>query len=331
MRTILDFVRESADGLSRLAFDRPLPPPTADEQRAIDDLRTEARALPPLPESAPGAIEDQWILFVRQFRDMLLHADPRSFCRWDVIGRTMGITNQSRAFTAWDELKRAPDFRSRWLPIMPESGSGRAIRFLPHPQTSGMVVWQASHLMAFERETGLPVGSMGLVVEFGPGYGNLCRLVHRLGFKGRYVMFDLPELLILQRYFLRSENLPVTTPEQFAAGQNGICFVSDPAQLAAMLPPAGTVDRSMFAGVWSISESPPELRRRVLEAVAGFGAYLIAYQQRFGTTDNRAFFDELVQRLPDIAWQQTPVRAQPGSMYLFGTRPNLTTKAVRTA
>lgn len=32
----------------------------------------------------------------------------------------------------------------------------------------------------------------------------MCRLVHRLGFAGRYVICDLPELSILRRYYLKS-------------------------------------------------------------------------------------------------------------------------------
>jgi hypothetical protein len=321
MKAFRDLIRESADGLSRLMFDRALPPPSPAEQREIDELRAAARKLPPLPESAPGAVEDQWIAFLRQVRDMLANGDPRSFARWHVIGRTMGMTNQTGTFVTWDELKRAPDFHSRWEPILPESGSGRPIRFLLNPQTSGMVIWQASHLLTFERVTGLRVEDMDLIVEFGGGYGNLCRLIHRLGFKGRYLIFDLPELLLLQGYFLRSENLPITTPEGFAAGQNGVCLVPDVAQLALALP-SSDVARSLFIAVWSLSESPPELRRRVLERLRGIGAYLIAYQQSFGTTNNKEFFDELVRQRPDIDWREmpTPPYPHPGSRYLFGTR-----------
>ena len=41
-----------------------------------------------------------------------------------------------------------------------------------------------------------------VIVEFGGGYGSMCRLVRKLGFKGRYVIFDLRPILALQKYYL---------------------------------------------------------------------------------------------------------------------------------
>jgi hypothetical protein len=40
------------------------------------------------------------------------------------------------------------------------------------------------------------------IVEFGGGFGSMCRLIGALGFRGRYVIFDLPPVLALQRYYL---------------------------------------------------------------------------------------------------------------------------------
>jgi hypothetical protein len=321
VKWIRDRVRNLADGTARLLYDRELPPPTEEEQREIEELRAAARNLPPLPKSAPGEVEDLWIQFLRQFRDKLLHADPRSFTRWQVTGQTMGMSNQTSALIVWDKLRRAPDFHSRWRPILAERGAGRPIRFLLHPETSGLLIWQASHLMEFERHTGRRIDEMDLIFEFGGGYGNLCRLTHRLGFSGRYLIFDLPELLLLQRYFLRSLGLRLISPDQFAAGEHGICQVSEASQLPRLLSRSGTADRSLFVAVLSISEAPMDLRRRILELISGFGAFLIAFSQWFGAVDNIEYFERLTQQFPDVVWRRSPVRNRPRDQYLFGARP----------
>ena len=53
------------------------------------------------------------------------------------------------------------------------------------------------------------LSSSGVIVEFGGGYGSMCRLLHKLGFSGQYFIYDLPEFVALQRYFLKSIGMPV--------------------------------------------------------------------------------------------------------------------------
>lgn len=48
-----------------------------------------------------------------------------------------------------------------------------------------------------------------IVLEFGGGYGSLCRGFHRCGFKGKYMIFYFPHFSTLQRFFLGSAGIMV--------------------------------------------------------------------------------------------------------------------------
>jgi hypothetical protein len=47
------------------------------------------------------------------------------------------------------------------------------------------------------------------IIEFGGGFGSMCRLVHALGFRGQHIIFDLPPVWALQRYYLRLHGIEV--------------------------------------------------------------------------------------------------------------------------
>ena len=83
------------------------------------------------------------------------------------------------------------------------------------------MIFQAYHLCRFEEATGRPLASMPLIVEFGGGYGRLCQLAHDLGFRGTYVIFDLPEVAVLQRFYLRHVGIEVSESGETAWPASG--------------------------------------------------------------------------------------------------------------
>jgi hypothetical protein len=41
------------------------------------------------------------------------------------------------------------------------------------------------------------------IFEFGGGHGRVCRMIFDRGFKGKYTIFDFPELIRIQKYYLK--------------------------------------------------------------------------------------------------------------------------------
>ncbi len=160
-----------------------------------------------------------------------------------------------------------------------------------------------------------------LIVEFGGGCGGLCRLLHRLGFRGAYVIFDLPEVSALQRFYLGHQALAVAPPDDVLPSR-GVVTIADPARLATLLRerPRG---RAAFIACWSLGESPLDLRARLLPLVEGFDDFLIGYTERFIDIDNHAGFAAWGAWLPGHAWHDVPLpHLRKAEWYLFGARPS---------
>ncbi len=189
-----------------------------------------------------------------------------------------------------------------WQRVIQETKVGLPFPCLWYPLSSANAIHHAYHLRRFEAHTGESVRDFGTILEFGGGYGSLCRIAHKLGFTGRYVIFDLPEQSALQRYYLRAVSVrDVLTVSEIELLRN-------------------PTDRALFIATWSLSESPLALRKQVAEAVRSFEAFLIAYQSEFAGIDNSAFFAEWQSWFPYIDWKASTIEHVPASTYLFGIR-----------
>ena len=157
-------------------------------------------------------------------------------------------------------------------------------------------------------------------MEFGGGYGSLCRIVHKLGFQGRYVIFDLPEFAALQKFYLGLLGSPLVPEKEASPGDPGILCTSELPELDAATRNEAT--RGIFIATWSLSETGESLREHVvtLPGIESAAAYLIAYQRDFGGVDNPRFFDEWRASKPGIHWVHSEIAHMPGNYYLFGRR-----------
>ncbi|GAH81606.1 unnamed protein product, partial [marine sediment metagenome] len=101
-----------------------------------------------------------------------------------------------------EHLQALPDWDEKWKDAIVESLVGRSVPYEYYPQSSGNTITHAVTLSYFLSETTCKLESLDTIFEFGGGYGCMCRLIHRLGFSGEYVNFDLPAMLGLQNYYL---------------------------------------------------------------------------------------------------------------------------------
>ena len=257
--------------------------PTPTERALIAELRDGCRALPiePIDGRSPNAAD--WATATNRLRHLVLNADPRAFLRWDVIMERMAVRQSPITPLELSALQALPDWESRWKPAIREDPAGRPFRYSGFPDGSEPLIQTAYALSQLEELAGRPVEAWDSVIEFGGGFGSLCRLIHRLGFRGRYVIFDLPPFTLLQRYFLRSACI-------LRDGDERISLTSDLDALerhVAELPPDAW---SMFVACWSLSETPLAMRERIRPLVERIGRYAIAYQERYGEVDNVDFF-----------------------------------------
>jgi hypothetical protein len=312
---MLDLRNRSIRYLS-LLIDRSISIPTPVELKLVDDLRAAFRKLPAVvaPQSNPSAQE--WAENMNELRWLVLNDDPRKFLRWKVILETMFTAFATYIRRELRFLKKLPDFASRWQPALMESRVGHPFFYPFYPRSSGNLIHHSYHIAQYELSTGNRIEKLSHIVEFGGGYGSMCRLIHRLGFSGKYIILDLPHFSALQEFYLRCLGFTVHNSEKIE--RSGIYCVSEIDQLSRLTEDVGP--DSLFIATWSFSETPVYVRNAVVPILDRFSSFLFAYQEVFGEMDNRRYFDAWRATLNKaIKWYEWPIPHIPNNSYLIGT------------
>jgi hypothetical protein len=230
----------------------------AREAALVNDLRHEIHIMPEPKVLSDSAAESAWLANREKLRKCILEEDPREFLTWDVVTGSMFVGNRPFIDTELRYLMNRPDWKQVWEDIIEEDPAGDPKPYKGYKRSSGNRIHQAYHICRFEEEAGLPVSGFPLIVEFGGGYGSLCRLVHKLGFNGQYIIFDLPEFVALQKFYLGSLAMPLIEAKDVAAGRRGILCTSDLSVLGSVTPQEAQT--SLFIATWSLSETGEAFR-----------------------------------------------------------------------
>lgn len=149
-------------------------------------VRAAFAALPPLTAS-----DDFWTVRRAGLRVNVANEPLEGFLRWPSIVGTMFVAQPEYVEPEWAALLAADP--ARWTAATSGEFGGA-------PNTN--LIHQAYHLHAWETATGRNVAELRSIVEIGGGYGALARVARRAGFTGTYTIYDLPEVSLLQRYYL---------------------------------------------------------------------------------------------------------------------------------
>lgn len=165
----------------------------------------------------------------------------------------------------------------------------------------------------------LRASDFDLIFEFGGGYGSMCRIAHKAGFKGLYVIFDLPVISALQTYYLTLKKLRVISVDRALkeTAPYGVVSVTTMRDLKKLLVYCD-VESAMFIATWSLGEAPLSIRAEILPFVAEMKAYLLTYFPKVRDLDNEAYFDETFREAcGNVAWVG---RQMNRSLWLAGVR-----------
>lgn len=261
------------------------------------------------------AVDGNWLSNDDRLCQRILTSDPVDFLKWDVIARTMVVGNADFVPDELAFLRALPDWKSRWEKALNESPVGSPDLFPGFPSSSGNLIHLAYHLANYEQKHGRKISDSSFVLEFGGGYGGMCRLAHNLGFKGKYVIFDLPPLSALQRFFLKMNGISAEHEVGSSWKAETVLCSSDFGQLKAVLAAQPDLGGASFIATWSLSESPVALRRDLLPLVAQFRSFLVAYQGLFGEVDNDAFFKDWSASMTAVDWTQWKIPHLPNQRY----------------
>lgn len=218
----------------------------------------------------------------------------------------------------FQEIRDSAHWR-KLKPGLKENKVGKPPKYLHYFNTSGNLVHHAySLLQLLKVSSGKVTEEIPRVLEFGGGYGSLCRLFYQVGFTGKYWIYDLELFNFLQRYFLKSVGLgPV------ALGQPKdnckIQLINSQAYLAEK--PLKLPD--LLIGLWSLSETDPDFRQEFLDKIGKPGRILLSYQQEYYGWDNVSYFNQLKNEWTDYNWVDIPIGHLKNNHYLIGIHSDL--------
>lgn len=226
-----------------------------------------------------------------------VHTDnPTEFLSWSMIHECLFVGDSPAAQKQLEALRDDWDY---WWPAIKETSFGKPSGMAACPETSGNIVHQAYILKQWEDASGKRVKDLGSIFDFGGGYGAMARLCYRLGFRGVYLIHDLPEFLLLQQFYLSN------------AGITNVVFTND-------IEPLEGMEFDLFIAACSLSEIPFEIRDEALNGITARN-YVILYQYEYKDRDNHRYFYDWAETMTEHKWQNYPVPHYKRHWYLVGT------------
>lgn len=282
-------------------------------------LRHSAALLADLDASvASAASAGEWAHLAEAIASALRAHGPDRFLRLGPIAKTVHprIRSHSADYLRYvlSSERCTPEFQR----ALTETPVGQPLINPHYPLSSPLLVQHAYHMIRLFEHAELDLADIGLVVDFGGGYGSFYRLLHNLGYRERYLIWDIPLMCALQRFYLRNvfpEGPAGEPPHNLTWRVSG-----DPEAPQGVRELAAERANALFVATWSLSETPLQVRECVAPVIETFRYVLCAYQPTFSGIDNRSYFEQLAGRLPQFRWLHAQCPVYRNNFYLIGVR-----------
>ena len=251
----------------------------------------------------PEWIDEIWRSYYGSLKIRILNENPNWFLQWEPILRTMHVGWSNKVRKNYKELIDRSDGKY-WKQIIKEEETGSPSLLPWDMSTSGTAVKHALHIAKFQDETGLQIKDMEHIFEFGGGYGSMRRLIHRIDFKGDYLIYDMPIMSALQRFYLGSLEIETRCVDRLEIAKDHVARF-DP-------------EKSIFIATSSLNEVPLDLRENVRKMLHEFKGILISFSHKLRNIDNLCYFTGWAEFM-DHRWILMRLDAsRDDRSYLFG-------------
>lgn len=245
------------------------------------------------------SLHTEWVDNSNALTTTILNSDPLFFTEWKTIRETMFHVAKEPEFFS---IKKSI-FWKKYKDALRETKVGNPPPYPLYPTSSGNLIHHAYNLLQLLEKFPIEITNLKSIIEFGGGYGSTCRLLYTMGFKGKYTIFDVPEFLALQRYFLsmldfyKKYTIKLTEKLDEVDQNADICIMT-----------------------WSLSEVPIVLREQFLNKIGKPSYFLIAYQKDFGNVDNIQYFKNFKEKYSEYTWHEHAIPHLKANYYLVGKR-----------
>jgi hypothetical protein len=224
--------------------------------------------------------------FSKKILELVLKKKLNNFLRESFIQKVFFVHNRLYIFFLLIKIFLN---KKKFKYLLKEDHIGDPVRYFLYPQSSGNRIREVFHLMELEKFIQMPLKNINEVFEFGGGYGNMARIFKKINNRVTYTIFDTKEVNLIQYYYLNMLNLK-TNWNLVKKKQINIINRTDKIN-------TGTLKNKLFIANWSLSETPIDIRDKIIKKFSKFNFFLISFQNSFENLDNYYYFTQLAKAL----------------------------------
>jgi len=175
----------------------------------------------------------------------------------------------------------------KWIKLLKENRIGNPVPFFLYKKTSGnriRHVYLLKKIFDYAK-----INKVDTVIEIGGGYGCMASIIHTLNKKIDFIIYDLPEVNMLQSYYLESLGIKGDFKKS-----NNISLISELRILKKKFDYLKKKKKKiLIIANWSFSEMPLSLRKKMIFLFSKSNFLLISFQKNFERISNLNYFQKL--------------------------------------
>jgi len=149
-------------------------------------------------------------------------------------------------------------------------------------------------VLNFFEEKMIKFSDLKEIFEFGAGHGRFCKLIKERNFDGNYTIFDFPELIEIQKFYLKN--------------WNKVNYLLDFNDIE--LPK----EKSLFIAMNSLEESPKEVFKKMLQHAENYNYFIFKF------SGGRGEFEEFKNKVSGNWILKEKIHKEIASTVLIGEK-----------
>ncbi len=179
-----------------------------------------------------------------------------------------------------------------WIKLLKEENIGNPIPYFLYKSSSGNRIRQVYLLKQGFEYAG--INNVDAVIEIGGGFGSMASIIHKINKNIDYIIYDLPEVNLLQFYYLMSQDINC----EISAINKNINLLSQIDLLRKKLNLLKEKKKKiLIIANWSLSEMPITLRNDLEFLFVNCDYAFVSFQDHFEDVSNILYFEELKKKI----------------------------------
>ncbi len=253
-------------------------------------------------------------IFSKETLQIILDKKLVNFFQYPFIQKMFFVHNRLFLKSYLNEMRENKNWKF-WEKLLIENNVGNPIRYFLAPFTSGNKIFQTYHLKKYKEFFKSDLKKYSFVVEFGGGYGNMAETFLKINKKCKYIIFDTPEVNLLQYYYLKRNNISVSLDIK---DNSNVILINSLTKFNNFIK--NNKDKNkLFIANWSLSETPLSFRKKFEFIFNNFDFQLISFQKNFENINNLKYFNKIHAENLDKERNSSiiPINKLKNNFYLF--------------